>query len=154
MEKRKDEVTSLQEKLKAKIKYKNDILSRAVVNLQGSSKINQKNELAIIQKTELIDVNLKSDYNESLLSEFGANLREIDQNVKDTAVNLKGQGENLVQMTKILKETDTNIDRANKTLNSLSWGQRIQLILIHFIAFLLFIAIIILAILRFMRQNN
>jgi hypothetical protein len=154
LEKRKDEVTSLQEKLKAKIKYKNDILSRAVVNLQGSSKINQKNELAIIQKTELIDVNLKSDYNESLLSEFGANLREIDQNVKDTAVNLKGQGENLVQMTKILKETDTNIDRANKTLNSLSWGQRIQLILIHFIAFLLFIAIIILAILRFMRQNN
>ncbi len=125
------------------------------MNVESGSKTSkQQTELAILQKTELIDVNLKSDYNEALLTEFGANLREIEQNVTQTAVSIKGQGESLGQMTHIIKDTDTNIDRANKTLNSLSWGQRIQLILIHSIAFLLFIAIIILAILRFMRQNN
>ena len=49
--------------------------------------------------------------------------------------------------------TDNNIDRANKTLTSLSWGQRFQIILLHLIAFLLFVGIIILLIIRIINSN-
>jgi hypothetical protein len=157
----------MQEKFKEFFSHKQDLISRAVLpstSLNESTQANSfnkspsnnkniisgsnKNDLKIIQKTELIDLNLQTDFNERLLEEVGANLREIDRNVSETAISLKDQGSSLKNINDIVSETDNNMYRANKTLSNLSWGQRIQLIFIHAISIILFIVIIILLVLK------
>jgi hypothetical protein len=113
-----------------------------------------KRDLKILQKTEVLDLNLNTDYNERLLDEVGANLREIDRNVSETAISLKGQSDSLKNINGVVDSTEGNIERAKKTINNLSWGQRIQLMLIHFIAILLFVAIVILLVLRIISSKN
>jgi len=129
------------------------ILSEAVGN-GGTSNADTKYQLKILQKSDVIDLNLKSDYNEKLLQEIGANLREIDANVKETGISLKGQGDSLKQVSHNIDQTENNLNRANKTISSLSWGQRIQLILLNLIAILLFIGIILLILFKLVLNSN
>lgn len=155
----------MQDKFKEFFSSKQDLISRAVLPLSlndstqansNQSPINNKNiisafnknDLKIVQKTELIDLNLKTDFNERLLEEVGSNLREIDRNISETAMSLRDQGSSLKNINEIVGDTDNNINRANKILGDLSWGQRLQLIFIHLISIILFIVIIILLVLK------
>jgi hypothetical protein len=124
------------------------------INAEETGGTGNKPEYKILQRNEIIDMNLKTDYNEKLLEEVGANLREIDRNVMDTAVSLKGQGDTLKNVTNVVEGTDNNVKKANSTLRSLSWGQRIQLILLNLIAFFLFVAIIALLIIRILNSGS
>jgi methyl-accepting chemotaxis protein len=108
----------------------------------------------VVQKTELVDLNLNTDYSEKLLGEVGSNLREIDRNIHETGVNIKAQGDTIKNMKKTVEETNENLNKANVTIRSLSWGQRVQLILLNLISFFLFIGIIVLLILRFLRSGS
>ena len=149
---------SLQEKLSSNIKNKKDLFSNASLKFKLTPEIsntnNNKYDLKIIQKTDLVDLNLKTDYNEKLLDEVGLNLREIDRNVIETAASLRNQGDTLKKMNTVFDGTDNNLQRANKIINNLTWGQRIQLILLHLIAILLFVGIIILLVLRVISMKN
>ena len=115
---------------------------------------NNKYQLKILQKSDVIDLNLKSDYNEKLLEEIGANLREVDANVVETGISLKGQGDSLKQVSHNIDQTENNLNRANKTISSLSWGERIQLILLHLISILLFLGILLLSLFKFILNSN
>lgn len=138
----------MQEKLKNQT---NQIESDRLSNIINSQY--EKNTYKVLQKTDIIEVNLNTDYNEKLLDEVGYNLREINQNITETAVALKGQGDILKNTSQVLDGANLNIKKANVTLNSLSNGQRIQLILLNIIAFILFLGIIILLILRILKSN-
>ncbi len=107
----------------------------------------------MLQKTDMVEVNLNTDYNERLLEEVGANLREIDINLMDTKVSLKGQAHSLKQAGEIVDGTDKDLKKANSTLSSLSWGQKVQYILLNLISIILFIGIIVLLILRILRSK-
>ena len=147
----------LQEKLSSNIKNKKDLFSIASLKLTpevSNTNKNNKYDLKIIQKTDLEDLNLKTDYNEKLLDEVGINLREIDRNVNETAASLRNQGDTLKNMNIVFDSTDNNLERANKIINNLTWGQRIQLILLHLIAILLFVGIIILLVLRVISMKH
>lgn len=124
--------------------------------LSGENIIAQ-NELKIVNKisnkNDVIDMNLKTDYSERLLDEVGANLREVDRNVNETAVSLHGQGYTLKHSNQTVDNTDNNVKSANLTIRRLSWGQRVQLILLNLIAILLFIGIIILLVIRILNYK-
>jgi hypothetical protein len=104
----------------------------------------------IINRTNYTQMNLESDYTEHLLT-VSQNLREINQNLKDTSLSLKAQGEGLRKMQSSVYDTHNSTNRANKTLTTMTYGRRCQLLLLNLIAILLFIIIAILLILKFLK---
>lgn len=107
----------------------------------------------IVNKTDYTQMGLESDYNEHLL-QASNNLRQINENLKDTSLGLKMQNESLRKMQNSVYDTSNSTKLANKTLSKMTYGRRCQLILLNFIAILLFILIVVLMILKFLRKSE
>jgi hypothetical protein len=107
-------------------------------------------EFNYLQKTDVIDMNLKTNFNERLLNDIGNDLKEISTNVNETKKSLYQQGQTLNNVDRHIDTADNHVKHSNETISKISSGQRIKLILLNSIAILLFLAILMLLIIKFM----
>ena len=95
-----------------------------------------------------IDVNYLTNYNETLLDGTLKNLREINNNLQDTAIGLKNQDEQLKNTTQKMDINLQQVKVGNKLLNEIHCSSMCNKIWMFIVNILLFVIIVLLIILK------
>ncbi len=123
--------------------------SQGVSNTKGKiTSLDKQINIDVYKTPQFKDLSLNTNLQEKLLDEANSNLIEIGKNITETAKSIKEQGGSIKNMNEMVDNTGQNIKIANLKLNSLTWGQRTQLLFMHSIAVMLFIAIAIIVFIK------
>lgn len=119
------------------------------INLNRLNKQNNHNEFHI--KEDENDLNLLSNYNEALLQDSLRNLKEIDLNLGNTAINLHQQGEQLNNANMHLERGIKTMEENNRMLFGISCSKKCQKIMLVIINVLLFSIIVLILVIKMLK---
>lgn len=119
------------------------------INLNRLNKQNKHNEFHI--KEDENDLNLLSNYNEALLQDSLRNLKEIDLNLGNTAINLHQQGEQLNNANMHLERGIKTMEDNNRILFGISCSKKCQKIMLVIINVLLFSIIVLILVIKMLK---
>ena len=101
-----------------------------------------------------IDVNYLTNYNESLLNDTLRNLRQINENLIESSVVLKGQGNQLQTSSQTMDNGIHNVKEGNKILNHIkctSLCNKIWMMIVNILLFVIILLLIILKVISYLK---
>ena len=96
----------------------------------------------------ILDLHKKTDYQGDLINEIGKDLIETNKNLDNINVEIKKQGEQIVNVHNHVLQTGASVKRADKTIGVMSRRNVCHKILLHMLAVLIFAAIILVLIIK------
>lgn len=130
------------------------ILSAKIQLQLLSSMEDRENQPLLKPKTQPIDLNFNTDYNESLLHGAVSNLHNIHQNLAETSANLKGQGEKISNTVNVMDQGNRNIDKNASQLNAMtctSKCQKLWMIIVNVLLCSIILLLIMLKVLNYLK---
>jgi len=126
------------------------ILNKLNINLLNKVETKGDDEMKTLleHNEQPIDVNYLTNYNETLLDGTLKNLREINNNLQDTAIGLKNQDEQLKNTTQKMDINLQQVKVGNKLLNEIHCSSMCNKIWMFIVNILLFVIIVLLIILK------
>ena len=126
------------------------ILNKLNINLLNKVETKGDDEMKTLleHNEQPIDVNYLTNYNETLLDGTLKNLREINNNLQDTAIGLKNQDEQLINTTQKMDINLQQVKVGNKLLNEIHCSSMCNKIWMFIVNILLFVIIVLLIILK------
>ena len=126
------------------------ILNKLNINLLNKVETKGDDEMKTLleHNEQPIDVNYLTNYNETLLDCTLKNLREINNNLQDTAIGLKNQDEQLINTTQKMDINLQQVKVGNKLLNEIHCSSMCNKIWMFIVNILLFVIIVLLIILK------
>jgi hypothetical protein len=126
------------------------ILNKLNINLLNKVETKGDDEMKTLleHNEQPIDVNYLTNYNETLLDGTLKNLREINNNLQDTAIGLKNQDEQLINTTQKMDINLQQVKVGNKLLNEIHCFSMCNKIWMFIVNILLFVIILLLIILK------
>ena len=126
------------------------ILNKLNINLLNKVETKGDDEMKTLLEhdEQPIDVNYLTNYNETLLDGTLKNLREINNNLQDTAIGLKNQDEQLKNTTQKMDINLQQVKVGNKLLNEIHCSSMCNKIWMFIVNILLFVIIVLLIILK------
>ena len=101
-----------------------------------------------------IDVNYLTNYNESLLNDTLRNLRQINENLIESSVVLKGQGNQLQTSSQTMDNGIHNVKEGNKILNHIkctSLCNKIWMMIVNILLFVIILLLITLKVISYLK---
>ncbi len=101
-----------------------------------------------------IDVHYLTNYNEKLLDGTLKNLREINNNLIETSIGLKSQGEKLIYSNEKMDINNQHVKEGNKIINDIncsSMCNKIWMFIINILLFVIILLLIMLKVLSYLR---
>ena len=146
-------IKEIEEKYKALENRKKKIsiiLNKLNINLLNKVETKGDDEMKTLleHNEQPIDVNYLTNYNETLLDGTLKNLREINNNLQDTAIGLKNQDEQLINTTQKMDINLQQVKVGNKLLNEIHCSSMCNKIWMFIVNILLFVIIVLLIILK------
>ena len=126
------------------------IINKLNINLLNKidNKKNDEMDTLLEHNDQPIDVNYLINYNENLLNGTIKNLKDINENLKETAVDLKNQGNQLKFSSGKMDINLENINEGTKILNSINCNSMCNKIWMFVVNILLFIIILLLIVFK------
>ena len=126
------------------------IINKLNINLLNKidNKKNDEMDTLLEHNEQPIDVNYLTNYNEKLLSGTIKNLKDINENLKETAVDLKNQGNQLKISNAKMDINLEKINEGNKILNNMDCNSMCNKIWMFVVNILLFIIILLLIVFK------
>lgn len=136
--------------LENKKKQISNITNKYHFNLLNKVENNRDEEMQTLinHDEQPIDMNYLTNYNESLLYGTLRNLRQINENLKETSIGLNQQGNQLKISSEKMDNNIQNVKEGNKILNSIRCSSLCKKIWMMIINMLLFIIILLLITLK------
>ena len=142
LENKKKEISKLSNKLQINI-----------LNKIENSK-NEEMDTLLEHDEQPIDVNYLTNYNESLLNDTLRNLRQINENLIESSVVLKGQGNQLQTSSQTIDNGIHNVKEGNKILNHIkctSLCNKIWMMIVNILLFVIILLLIILKVISYLK---
>jgi len=142
LENKKKEISKLSNKLQINI-----------LNKIENSK-NEEMDTLLEHDEQPIDVNYLTNYNESLLNDTLRNLRQINENLIESSVVLKGQGNQLQTSSQTMDNGIHNVKEGNKILNHIkctSLCNKIWMMIVNILLFVIILLLIILKVISYLK---
>ena len=132
------------------------ILNKLNINLLNKVETKGDDEMQTLleHNEQPIDVNYLTNYNEALLDGTLKNLREINNNLQDTAIGLKNQDEQLKNTTQKMDINLQQVKVGNKLLNEIhcsSMCNKIWMFIVNILLFVIILLLIMLKLLSYLR---
>ena len=126
------------------------IINKLNINLLNKidNKKNDEMDTLLEHNEQPIDVNYLTNYNEKLLSGTIKNLKDINENLKETAVDLRNQGNQLKISNEKMDINLEKINEGNKILNNIDCNSMCNKIWMFVVNILLFIIILLLIVFK------
>jgi len=145
-----NEIESKYTELENRKKEISKIINQLNINLLNKIDNKKSDEMdTLLEHNEQpIDVNYLTNYNENLLNGTIKNLKDINENLKETAVDLKNQGNQLKFTSGKMDINLENINEGNRILNNISCNSLCNKIWMFIVNILLFIIILLLIVFK------
>ena len=145
-----NEIESKYTELENRKKEISKIINKLNINLLNKIDNKKSDEMdTLLEHNEQpIDVNYLTNYNENLLNGTIKNLKDINENLKETAVDLKNQGNQLKFTSGKMDINLENINEGNRILNNISCNSLCNKIWMFIVNILLFIIILLLIVFK------
>ena len=145
-----NEIESKYTELENRKKEISKIINQLNINLLNKIDNKKSDEMdTLLEHNEQpIDVNYLTNYNENLLNGTIKNLKDINENLKETAVDLKNQGNQLKFSSGKMDINLENINEGNRILNNISCNSLCNKIWMFVVNILLFIIILLLIVFK------
>ena len=145
-----NEIESKYTELENRKKEISKIINQLNINLLNKIDNKKSDEMdTLLEHNEQpIDVNYLTNYNENLLNGTIKNLKDINENLKETAVDLKNQGNQLKFSSGKMDINLENINEGNRILNNISCNSLCNKIWMFIVNILLFIIILLLIVFK------
>ena len=145
-----NEIESKYTELENRKKEISKIINQLNINLLNKIDNKKSDEMdTLLEHNEQpIDVNYLTNYNENLLNGTIKNLKDINENLKETAVDLKNQGNQLKFTSGKMDINLENINEGNRILNNISCNSLCNKIWMFVVNILLFIIILLLIVFK------
>ena len=145
-----NEIESKYTELENRKKEISKIINQLNINLLNKidNKKNDEMDTLLEHNEQPIDVNYLTNYNENLLNGTIKNLKDINENLKETAVDLKNQGNQLKFTSGKMDINLENINEGNRILNNISCNSLCNKIWMFIVNILLFIIILLLIVFK------
>ena len=145
-----NEIESKYTELENRKKEISKIINQLNINLLNKIDNKKSDEMdTLLEHNEQpIDVNYLTNYNENLLNGTIKNLKDINENLKETAVDLKNQGNQLKFSSGKMDINLQQVKVGNKLLNEIHCSSMCNKIWMFIVNILLFVIIVLLIILK------
>ena len=132
------------------------ILNKLNINLLNKVETKGDDEMKTLleHNEQPIDVNYLTNYNESLLNETLRNLRQVNENLIESSVVLKGQGNQLQTSSQTMDNGIHNVKEGNKILNHIkctSLCNKIWMMIVNILLFVIILLLIILKVISYLK---
>jgi capsule polysaccharide export protein KpsE/RkpR len=117
--------------------------NQKVKNLLTSGSNRKSDEVGKVTRGAILDLHKKTDYQGELINEIGKDLIETNKNLDHITVEIKKQGEQIVNVHANVNGIIGSVKRADKTIGVMTRREICHKILLHILAVLLFAAIVI-----------
>lgn len=122
--------------------------NQKVKNLLHNGSAGSSDQVGKATRGAILDLHKKTDYQGNLIDDIGKDLLETNKNLDHINVEIKKQGEQIVNVHNNVLQTNASVKRADKTIGVMSRRNVCHKILLHILAILLFAAIIIVFVIK------